>query len=236
MLHRPRTAPRRLRSHWRRPIAERPAVAMEHLLRVEQRTAARIATVERVAVPGEPGIGETDMLAVLVADIRDQQDLGIVRQEVFLDDMDFQLAKAPAERDLLFLGQMLAAEKGRRYCRGNAAPARQRSNCRSARDRSNSISAPHAALVLRTGTAIGITCGIIRHVSGCQRFLTALEMSYLHGQRHLDTNCQFAKHPVELNGHSYYKICKIAGRRTLPNSLTNPPHEPAGDAVQIGLQ
>ena len=51
------------------------------------------------------------MLAVFVADIRDQQDLGMVRQEVFLDDMDFQLAEAPAERDLLFLGQMLVAEK-----------------------------------------------------------------------------------------------------------------------------
>ena len=62
-------------------------------------------------MPGEPGIGETDMLAVFVADIRDQQDLGMVRQQVFLDDMDFQLAKAPAERDLLFLGQMLVAEK-----------------------------------------------------------------------------------------------------------------------------
>ncbi len=51
------------------------------------------------------------MLAVFVADIRDQQDLGMVRQQVFLDDMDFQLAEAPAERDLLFLGQMLVAEK-----------------------------------------------------------------------------------------------------------------------------
>src|SRR3954454_17714011 len=35
----------------------------------------------------------------------------MVRQQVLLDDMDFQLAETPVERDLLFLGDVLIAEK-----------------------------------------------------------------------------------------------------------------------------
>ena len=53
-------------------------------------------------MPGETGIGQPDMLAPLVPDVRDQQDLGVARKQVFLDDVDLELAKAAAEFDLLF--------------------------------------------------------------------------------------------------------------------------------------
>ena len=62
-------------------------------------------------MPGKAGIGEPDMLARLVLDIRDQQDLGIAGQQVFLDDVDLQLAKAAAESDVLFVGEALIAEE-----------------------------------------------------------------------------------------------------------------------------
>ena len=58
-------------------------------------------------MPGEPGIGEADMLAIVVLDVRDQQDLGMVGQQVFLDDVDFEFAEAAAEPDLLLARQML---------------------------------------------------------------------------------------------------------------------------------
>src|SRR5438270_7851921 len=51
------------------------------------------------------------MLARLVLDIRDQQDLGIAGQQVFLDDMDLQLAEAAAEMDVLLVGEALIAEE-----------------------------------------------------------------------------------------------------------------------------
>ncbi len=61
-------------------------------------------------MPGEAGIREADMLVCLVADVGDQQDLGVIRQQVFLDDMDFQLAEAAAECDVRLVGQVLVAE------------------------------------------------------------------------------------------------------------------------------
>src|SRR5439155_23147079 len=64
-----------------------------------------------VTVPGEPGIREADMLALAVPNIRDQQDLGMTRQQVFFDDMDLELAKAPAEGDVLLVGEALVAEE-----------------------------------------------------------------------------------------------------------------------------
>ena len=51
-------------------------------------------------MPSKAGIGQADMLAGLVADVRDQQDLGMTRQQVFLDDVNFELAEPAAEFDV----------------------------------------------------------------------------------------------------------------------------------------
>jgi len=50
------------------------------------------------------------MLARLVLDVRDQQDLGKTGQQVFLDNVDLELAEAAAERDVLLFGQALIGE------------------------------------------------------------------------------------------------------------------------------
>ena len=52
-------------------------------------------------MPGEAGVSQPDMLAVLVANVRDQQDLRIAGQQVFLNDVDLELAKPPAEFNML---------------------------------------------------------------------------------------------------------------------------------------
>jgi hypothetical protein len=51
-------------------------------------------------MPGEAGIGQPDVLALLVTNVRDQQDLGKAGQQVFLDDMNLQLAEPAAEFDM----------------------------------------------------------------------------------------------------------------------------------------
>jgi hypothetical protein len=51
-------------------------------------------------MPSEAGIGEPDMLAAVVADVRDQQDLRKIRKHVFPDDVDLELAKSAAEFDM----------------------------------------------------------------------------------------------------------------------------------------
>jgi len=92
-------------------VAERLAAAVRHLLRVEQRAAARVFAVRGVAVPSKAGVRQPDMLARLVLDVRDQQDFGKTGQQVFLDDVDLEFAEAAAERDVLLFGQPLIAEK-----------------------------------------------------------------------------------------------------------------------------
>ena len=47
-------------------------------------------------MPGKACIGETDVLAGFVADIGNQQDLRETRQQILPDDMDLELAEAPA--------------------------------------------------------------------------------------------------------------------------------------------
>ena len=84
---------------------------MRHFLGIEQRAAARELPVRGVAVPGEAGIRQADVFARAVADVRDQQYLGIARQQVFLDDVDLELAETAAEPDLLFFAQLLVAEE-----------------------------------------------------------------------------------------------------------------------------
>ena len=81
-------------------IAKRPAVALRHLLRIKQRAAARAAPVGGVGMPGEAGIGQPDVLAALVTNVGDQQDLGKARVQVFLDDVNFQRAEPAAEFDV----------------------------------------------------------------------------------------------------------------------------------------
>src|SRR5690242_1518636 len=83
---------------------------MRHLLRIEQRAAARPAAVGGVGVPGEARVGEADMLAGFVADIGNQQDLREPRKQVFLDDVDFELAETQAEIDMPLARQPLSAE------------------------------------------------------------------------------------------------------------------------------
>ena len=61
-------------------------------------------------MPGEAGVGEPDMLARLVLDVGNEQDLGVAGQQVFLDDVDLERAKAAAERDMPLVGQRLVAE------------------------------------------------------------------------------------------------------------------------------
>jgi len=51
-------------------------------------------------MPGEAGIGQPDVLAALVTNVRDQQDLGKARVQVFLDDVNFQRAEPAAEFDV----------------------------------------------------------------------------------------------------------------------------------------
>jgi hypothetical protein len=51
-------------------------------------------------MPGEAGIGKPDMLAAVVADVRDQQDIRETRKQVFLDDVNLKLAKSAAEFDM----------------------------------------------------------------------------------------------------------------------------------------
>ena len=48
-------------------------------------------------MPSEAGVSQPDMLTLLAADVRDQQDLRIAWKQVFLDDMDLELAKSVAE-------------------------------------------------------------------------------------------------------------------------------------------
>jgi len=43
------------------------------------------------------------MLAAVVADVRDQQNLRETRKQVFLDDVDFELTKSAAEFDMPFI-------------------------------------------------------------------------------------------------------------------------------------
>ena len=61
-------------------------------------------------MPGEAGIGQPDMLAALVTDVRDQQDLGKAGEQVFLDDVNLQLAEPAAEFDMPPIRQVLPAK------------------------------------------------------------------------------------------------------------------------------
>src|SRR5262249_38410112 len=61
-------------------------------------------------MPGKAGICQPDMLAPLVPDVRDQQDLGVAWKQVFLDDVDLEFAKPAAEFDLLLARQDLPAK------------------------------------------------------------------------------------------------------------------------------
>jgi CheY-like chemotaxis protein len=61
-------------------------------------------------MPGEAGIGQPDMLAAVVANVRDQQDLGKARQQVFLDDVDLEFAEPAAEFDMPLVRQILSPE------------------------------------------------------------------------------------------------------------------------------
>jgi len=51
-------------------------------------------------MPGKAGIGEPDMLAAVILDIRDQQDLRETRKQVFPDNMNFEFAKPTTEFDM----------------------------------------------------------------------------------------------------------------------------------------
>jgi len=44
-------------------------------------------------MPSEAGIGQPDMLAAVVADVRDQQNLGKTRKHVFPNDVNLEFAK-----------------------------------------------------------------------------------------------------------------------------------------------
>ena len=61
-------------------------------------------------MPGKARIGEADMLAVLIPDIGDQQDFGKTGQQIFLDDVDFELSEPGAEFDVPLVGQLLPAK------------------------------------------------------------------------------------------------------------------------------
>ncbi len=61
-------------------------------------------------MPGEAGVGEADQLTVRVADVGDTQDLGVIRQQVFLDDVDLQFPEPAAEFDVARVRERLAAE------------------------------------------------------------------------------------------------------------------------------
>ena len=108
-----------------------------HLFGIEQRAAARPAAVGSVGMPGEAGIGQADMLAGLVADIGNQQDLGKSGEQVLLDDMDFELSKARAELDMPLVRQLLVAKDDDDVVVKDAARSRGMSDRRClARDRS----------------------------------------------------------------------------------------------------
>ena len=105
------------------------------------------------------------MLAVIMPDIGDQQDFGKARQQILLDDVDFEFAEAGAEFDMPLVGQLLAAKhdddvvvEARSRSRGmwrRRCPARDRSRFAHRRLRrifvhASALIAPSFALSYRT--------------------------------------------------------------------------------------
>ena len=61
-------------------------------------------------MPGKARIGQADMLAGLVADIGNQQDLRKTGEQIFLDDVDFELSEPRAELDVPLVCKLLSAK------------------------------------------------------------------------------------------------------------------------------
>ena len=61
-------------------------------------------------MPGEARVSEADVLAGLIADIGNQQDFRITGEQVFLDDVGFELSEPRAEFDVPLVGKLLSAK------------------------------------------------------------------------------------------------------------------------------
>ena len=105
-------------------------------------------------MPGEAGIGEADKLTRVVLYVGDPQDLGMTGQQVLLDDVNFELAKAAAELDVPFIAEALAAKEHDDVVVEDALQLAEVSSSIGP-DRSKPISAPSAASHFRTGIGIG---------------------------------------------------------------------------------
>ncbi|MGD0107619.1 MAG: hypothetical protein ABSC06_26805 [Rhodopila sp.] len=103
-------------------------------------------------MPGEPGIGQADMFIVVVPDVGDQEDFRIIRPQVLLDDVD----SSPNRR----LNEIWRSFE-RRWLRNtttmlswNASSISLNVASSMSADRSVTISAPSAASLRITGSAI----------------------------------------------------------------------------------
>ena len=61
-------------------------------------------------MPRKTRIGQADVLAGLIADIRNQQDFRKTGEQVLLDDMDFELSEPGAEFDVTLVGELLPSK------------------------------------------------------------------------------------------------------------------------------
>ncbi len=90
-------------------VAEDFAILHRNLAGVEQRAAAGMGEIGEIGVPILAGVGEPDVAAVL-DDVGDGKDFGMAGPEILSRDVDFQVAQAPAEGDVLLFGQALIAK------------------------------------------------------------------------------------------------------------------------------